>query len=58
MTWKVLITDYAWPNIEVEKKITALIKEEMMSVRNSDLHSFSTPLTVDINVGNNWGLLH
>ncbi len=44
--------------IEVEKKITALIKEEMMSVRNSDLHSFSTPLTVDINVGNNWGLLH
>jgi D-3-phosphoglycerate dehydrogenase len=21
MTWKVLITDYAWPNIEVEKKI-------------------------------------
>ena len=28
-----------------------LIKEEMTSVAESDYHSFSTPLTVDINMG-------
>ena len=27
----------------------------MASVRNSDQHSFSIPLTVDINIGVNWG---
>ena len=30
----------------------------MSSVKNSDLHSFSIPLLVDVNVGNNWGDLH
>ena len=45
------------PNIEV-KKISTVIKEEMTSVVNSNLHSFSIPLTVDINSGNNWGKLH
>ncbi len=35
-----------------------IIKEEMMSVTKSDYHSFSTPLTVDVNVGDNWGMLH
>ncbi len=35
-----------------------IIKEEMVSVANSDYHSFSIPLTVDINSGDNWGLLH
>jgi len=30
----------------------------MTSVKESELHSFSTPLTIDINVGNNWGILH
>ena len=40
-----------------EKKFTNLIKEEMVSVKDSDLHSFSTPLTVDVNSGDNWGLL-
>ena len=35
-----------------------LIKSEMTSVAQSDYHSFSTPLTVDINVGDNWGMLH
>jgi DNA polymerase-1 len=30
----------------------------MASVVKSDHHSFSIPLTVDINVGDNWGMLH
>ncbi len=41
-----------------EKKIVKLIKDEMTSVAQSDYHSFSTPLTVDVNVGDNWGMLH
>ena len=45
------------PKIE-EKSMVKLIKTEMTSVSQSDYHSFSTPLTVDINVGDNWGMLH
>ena len=45
------------PNTEL-KKISSTIKEEMTSVVSSDLHSFSIPLTVDINAGDNWGILH
>jgi DNA polymerase-1 len=45
------------PKKEV-KTITKIIQEEMTSVTESDLHSFSTPLTVDVNVGDNWGILH
>jgi len=45
------------PNSEL-KKISSIIKEEMTSVVSSDLHSFSIPLTVDINSGDNWGILH
>jgi DNA polymerase I len=41
-----------------EKVMIKLIKEEMSSVAQSDYHSFSTPLTVDINTGDNWGSLH
>jgi DNA polymerase I len=41
-----------------EKTITKIIFEEMTSVTQSDLHSFSTPLTIDVNKGNNWGILH
>ena len=41
-----------------EKAMSKLIKEEMSSVVKSDYHSFSIPLTVDINSGENWGLLH
>jgi len=41
-----------------EKAMIKLIKDEMTSVAESDYHSFSIPLTVDINVGNNWGMLH
>ena len=40
------------------KNITKIIKEEMTSVTESDLHSFSTSLTVDVNIGDNWGILH
>ena len=40
------------------KTITKVIREEMTSVTESDLHSFSTPLTVDVNTGDNWGILH
>ena len=40
------------------KNITKIIKEEMTSVTNSDLYAFSIPLTVDINTGDNWGVLH
>ena len=45
------------PNDEL-KSISKIIKDEMTSVKDSDLHSFSTPLTVDINIGENWGILH
>ena len=41
-----------------EKVMVKLIKQEMSSVAKSDYHSFSTPLTVDINSGENWGSLH
>ncbi len=39
-------------------KMKKIIKEEMISVANSNYHSFSIPLTVDINSGYNWGVLH
>jgi DNA polymerase-1 len=45
------------PEKEV-RTITKIIQEEMTSVTESDLHSFSTPLTVDVNTGDNWGILH
>jgi DNA polymerase I len=45
------------PKKEV-KTIAKIIEEEMTSVTESDLHSFSTTLTVDVNTGDNWGLLH
>ncbi len=41
-----------------EKAMIKLIEREMTSVAQSDYHSFSTPLTVDINSGDNWGSLH
>ena len=45
------------PKDEV-KRISKLITDEMSSVVNSDQHSFSIPLTVDLNTGDNWGTLH
>ena len=40
------------------KRIGKIIIEEMTGVANSDQHSFSIPLTVDMNIGDNWGALH
>ncbi|MBD1162644.1 DNA polymerase I [Pelagibacterales bacterium SAG-MED12] len=40
------------------EKIRKIITDEMTSVVNSDQHSFSIPLTVDLNIGDNWGSLH
>ena len=40
------------------KRISQIVIEEMSSVVKSDQHSFSIPLTVDLNIGDNWGALH
>ncbi len=45
------------PTKEIQS-VSKLVKKEMMSVKNSELHSFSIPLSVDINIGKNWGMLH
>ena len=43
---------------EEAKRISKIIIEEMSSVTKSEQHSFSIPLTVDMNIGDNWGNLH
>tara|TARA_Y100000591_G_scaffold273497_1_gene249446 strand:- start:8147 stop:10921 length:2775 start_codon:yes stop_codon:yes gene_type:complete len=43
---------------EETKRISKIIVDEMSGVSQSDLHSFSIPLTVDLNIGDNWGELH
>ena len=43
---------------EQVNKCSKIIQEEMSSVKDSNLHSFSIPLLVDINGGDNWGDLH
>ncbi len=45
------------PKVE-SKRISRVIINEMSSVADSDSHSFSIPLTVDVNIGENWGALH
>ncbi len=45
-------------SLKETKKSTKLIKDLMLSVRDSELHSFSIPLLVDVNIGENWGELH
>ena len=40
------------------KQSSRLIRDIMISVKNSELHSFSIPLLVDVNSGSNWGELH
>ena len=45
------------PNDEL-KKIVPIIKKKMSDISSSEHHQFSTPLTVDINSGNNWGEAH
>ena len=43
---------------EDAKRISKIIIDEMSSVVKSEQHSFSIPLTVDLNTGENWGTLH
>ena len=38
--------------------VVPIIKSTMTGVSSSEYHSFSIPLTVDINQGENWGLLY
>ncbi len=45
-------------NINDLKKSSKLISDIMVSVKNSEQHSFSIPLLVDVNSGKNWGELH
>ena len=45
-------------NINDLKKSSKLISDIMMSVKNSEQHSFSIPLLEDVNSGKNWGELH
>ena len=40
------------------KKIVPIIKKKMSDISSSEHHQFSTPLTVDINSGINWGEAH
>ena len=40
------------------KQIVPIIKKKMSDFSSSEHHQFSTPLTVDINSGNNWGEAH
>ncbi len=39
------------------ENIKKLVENGMKSVQKSDLHSFSIPILVDVNIGENWGLL-
>ena len=45
-------------SLKETKKSTKIIKDSMLSVKDSELHSFSIPLLVDVNIGENWGELH
>ena len=49
-----LIFEVKKDNINNTKK---LVEIGMKSVQKSDLHSFSIPILVDVNIGENWGLL-
>ena len=40
------------------KNVSKIIKDTMTSVKESNSHSFSIPMLVDINTGSNWGELH
>ena len=44
-------------NVNDVNESSKLIKDTMTSVKNSEFHSFSIPLLVDINMGDNWGEL-
>ena len=60
--WEVHVFTFKNPQFEVidndTKSALKKIKDIMTSVKDSDLHSFSIPLSVDVNIGDNWGELH
>ena len=39
-------------------EISRIIKDIMIGVESSDYHKFAVPLLVDLNSGENWGMLH
>ncbi len=39
-------------------EISKIIKEIMIGVESSDYHKFAVPLLIDLNSGENWGILH
>ncbi len=39
-------------------EMTNIIKEIMNGVESSDYHKFTVPLSIDLNSGENWGMLH
>ena len=40
------------------KEMSKIIREVMNSVESSEYHKFTVPLLIDLNLGENWGLLH
>ena len=40
------------------KEMSKVIREIMISVESSDHHKFTVPLLIDLNSGENWGMLH
>ena len=40
------------------KEMTKIIKEIMNGVESSEYHKFTVPLLIDLNSGENWGMLH
>ncbi len=40
------------------KEISKMIKDVMNGVETSEYHKFSVPLVIDLNSGENWGMLH
>ena len=40
------------------KEMSKIIKEVMNGVESSDYHKFTVPLLIDLNSGENWGMLH
>ena len=39
-------------------EISKIIREIMIGVESSDYHKFTVPLLIDLNSGENWGMLH
>ena len=40
------------------KEMSTIIRETMIGVESSNHHKFTVPLSIDLNSGENWGMLH